>query len=1229
MKNSVKKWSLIGLLTSVALAVGVIAFSHAEVNFSHIQKGDATEFTLTLDSANGYTSGTEQSIITDSGQYAVTFAYASCNNAASAHVLINDGGTLVNKDHIRSISKLQATYTGGTLKARTSYDKATWGEYFELTSGYEYSFGSYPYYVEFKAFENVTLTKAKFTYTCVENAAAHEGEHPTVETLLGVINFWNTANLNDTGTTNTANKDYIDTYSYKDTTFTTKASIITAATPTKAYQKRYGGIGLASSSDSGSLNISIAQNYRPNKVVVKTSAYLNATKLNNKDVTTILEKKSTDLANSTELEFNYETAQSTLTFTAPTRLAIYQIYFYNVSGGTPEYDIPKDEVGFTATDTNKDNYLENSIFDTAKGLSAVVNYSDGTSSTIASENYSYVVLNSSEQEIDTSKQFGSAGTYTLVVSYKSFIPQRITLEVGEYVYLTGVAASMTTTTFTTADILSNNLSGNLTAGRTFNYTKYNENNIAYSNFATKHLEVKLFNPSDTESSITSAFATPGSWKVRVRSTDDNSKYADVTITVNAISVTSVTLSSTATSVQEDKTVTLTATVLPNNATNKTVTWSTNAPSIATVDNGVVTGIKAGSAVITATANDGSGAYATCNVTVTAKPATVTATITVKTAFDDGATAIEPTTSDFTYENITVTSIASGSLFGTGEKNIKFSSSNNGGSLTFNFSSTLIVGVKLYLTRYDDNASVTVKTSANTTGQKKDIGENTSLVFDAFATDTTESTSLTISSASKNRFYLTKVEITCGAPTPVYPTSISLSGTSSINVGGNATLSVSYSPSNTNQKILSWESSNPAVATVENGVVHGVSAGSATITAKALKQDSSYATATKTITVNEQVLDPYTILIYMCGADLESGSGQATGDIDEILAANMPSDVNIVIETGGASSWKKYNIPSNKLGRYYVNGTSLAQATTPLTNASMGDPNTFRDFLIWGLENYPAQQTGVILWNHGGAMDGCCFDENYSDDGLTPSELYQAVSEAYTATGITKLDWIGYDCCLMSVADIASINADYFDYMIASEESEWGDGWAYDEWLPSIKNNKTISPADLLPVICDTFVEYYDAWGSSSNNQTLSVLDLSKMDAFISAFNDYATALSISSDDDWMKICYALYYALKFGIGNGNYYAFGIADFSSWLDEMDYYFSSVSSTELRDALDDLVIHNKYGGYYSSVKPCGLCVFIAAGVDDESLYYWGYRSAYPASATKFTVWYNINQEYGFFN
>ena len=81
-------------------------------------------------------------------------------------------------------------------------------------------------------------------------------------------------------------------------------------------------------------------------------------------------------------------------------------------------------------------------------------------------------------------------------------------------------------------------------------------------------------------------------------------------------VTSITLNQTSLTLPIGQTSQLTATVLPNNADNREITWSSSNAGIASVsNNGLVTAVSAGTVTISATANDGSGIKGTCNVTV--------------------------------------------------------------------------------------------------------------------------------------------------------------------------------------------------------------------------------------------------------------------------------------------------------------------------------------------------------------------------------------------------------------------------------------------------------------------------------------------------------------------------------------------------------------------------------------------------------------------------------------
>ena len=109
--------------------------------------------------------------------------------------------------------------------------------------------------------------------------------------------------------------------------------------------------------------------------------------------------------------------------------------------------------------------------------------------------------------------------------------------------------------------------------------------------------------------------------------DSGSDSKEFTLTINPapILVTGVTLDQAELALYTGGSATLSATVTPENATNTSLTWASDAENIATVDqSGNVKAVGAGTATITATAADGSGCSATCTVTVTDKTYTISA-----------------------------------------------------------------------------------------------------------------------------------------------------------------------------------------------------------------------------------------------------------------------------------------------------------------------------------------------------------------------------------------------------------------------------------------------------------------------------------------------------------------------------------------------------------------------------------------------------------------------------
>lgn len=234
---------------------------------------------------------------------------------------------------------------------------------------------------------------------------------------------------------------------------------------------------------------------------------------------------------------------------------------------------------------------------------------------------------------------------------------------------------------------------------------------------------------------------------------------------------------------------------------------------------------------------------------------------------------------------------------------------------------------------------------------------------------------------------------------------------------------------------------------------------------------------------------YTIMVYMVGSDLESQGGYASSDILEMLESGMTGrNSNLLVYTGGATSWE-LNIPSNVNTVYALNesGDTLEEVASTGRSVNMGEADTLLDFLNYARDNYPAEKYGLIFWDHGGGpLYGFGSDELYGYDGLSIWELQDALG----ASGFSgnKLEFIGFDACLMASIEVAAMLSDYAKYMIASEEVEPGSGWDY-SFL------KTLNTTSDTTVLLQSILEAYRVSMETNfwkPDYTLSCVDLSML-----------------------------------------------------------------------------------------------------------------------------------------
>ncbi|MBR0397145.1 MAG: peptidase C11 [Eubacterium sp.] len=258
-------------------------------------------------------------------------------------------------------------------------------------------------------------------------------------------------------------------------------------------------------------------------------------------------------------------------------------------------------------------------------------------------------------------------------------------------------------------------------------------------------------------------------------------------------------------------------------------------------------------------------------------------------------------------------------------------------------------------------------------------------------------------------------------------------------------------------------------------------------------------------------DQVTILIYMCGTDLESRSGMASRDLQEMANATLSDQVNVIVYTGGCARWQTSGISNSTNQIYRVKSGGMERLVDDMGNKVMTDPATLSEFIKWGKSNFPADRYELIFWDHGGGSNsGYGYDEKNARAG---SMNLANISKALKDGGLT-FDFIGFDACLMATVETGFVCEQYADYLIASEETEPGVGWYYTTWLTELSKNTSIPTLELGKIIIDSYTQAC-ASGTPGQDTTLSLVDLAELVNTVPAkMTDFAkdTSSLIKSDE---------------------------------------------------------------------------------------------------------------------
>ncbi len=308
---------------------------------------------------------------------------------------------------------------------------------------------------------------------------------------------------------------------------------------------------------------------------------------------------------------------------------------------------------------------------------------------------------------------------------------------------------------------------------------------------------------------------------------------------------------------------------------------------------------------------------------------------------------------------------------------------------------------------------------------------------------------------------------------------------------------------------------------------------------------------------------WTIMVYMAGDNgkvfdqlqgkrlMASMEAQGYQDIAEMEAVGSTPNVAVLVQFDTLSD-------RENTYRIYIRPSEEPRQIENIPEQNTGDPRALRDFIVWGIENYPAENYAVILWNHGTGWKeddiyafarsrgveiqaspdevrsltrnnrrlsrafflssitevlqlndedsrAIAFDDS-SLDFLDNAKLQQAFQEAEAMTG-KKVSLIAMDACLMGMVEVAYQLRANANYMIASQEVEPLTGYPYTAIVQNLTAHPEMTSEVLAKLIVQEYGRYYERESRGSVTQiTQSATNLAVVEKLTETLGRLAAVL---------------------------------------------------------------------------------------------------------------------------
>jgi len=363
---------------------------------------------------------------------------------------------------------------------------------------------------------------------------------------------------------------------------------------------------------------------------------------------------------------------------------------------------------------------------------------------------------------------------------------------------------------------------------------------------------------------------------------------------------------------------------------------------------------------------------------------------------------------------------------------------------------------------------------------------------------------------------------------------------------------------------------------------------------------------------------WTILVYLDGDNNLEAYSDTSLELLEMVGSD--DNVNYVV---------LYDRLSTVADLYYVEkgeSVPIGKNYGFPKEVNMGDPTVFEEFMVNGIEDYPAEKYAVMIWDHGGGWRGICWDDTtYEDTGvkdcITMVELGEAFAGVYERTG-EVVGVVGFDACLMAMPEVAYQLRDYATYLVWSEDVISTDSFPYDTMGYALAADPTMDAKEYAVVVAK---EYADFYGGTTDfvYWTISVFDTTYMDGLTAAV-DYLGKELLTSLNTYVNA-----YQRAYIQADSYWYQYNV-DLIGFAQNL-IGDATIKDHGIRDAAEDVIIATEacvfavFNGQHN-VDSTGLAIYMPSCHD-------GMKSLKPEYidvpfATE-TSWYDFCEAFSDFN